>query len=326
MLFLYKLIASKYQIYKKVKSRAGEVAQQVSMLLSQRTQVWFPLPTLGSQSSVTLVPVDLSCGLQGHQVRMWGTAIIIRYINAGKTLICIKKKFKIFKRKLNGLWRYMPVNPSTHEAELVRWPPWGQTGRNVYMLTHTHYTHASWALWNMPLILTLSRSISEFQANKQRKNLSSNSALSLVVFSPTSTPPFSSPASNPSWLISAHLYPPLPGKPSWTKPISIKFFSGFVFNRVLLRSPSCPGTHYVDQAPLKLMDLPVSASWVQGCKPRQNATSKYALNLWSLSILYLVPESSTWCYSSLEVVLHFLSFPTAEIQQGQHLSHSLLYS
>jgi hypothetical protein len=41
----------------------------------------------------------------------------------------------------------------------------------------------------------------------------------------------------------------------------------FVFrNRVSLCSPGCPGTHSVDQAGLKLRNLPASASQVLGLK------------------------------------------------------------
>jgi hypothetical protein len=41
----------------------------------------------------------------------------------------------------------------------------------------------------------------------------------------------------------------------------------FVFqNRVSLCSPSCPGTHFVDQAGLELRNLPASASRVLGLK------------------------------------------------------------
>jgi hypothetical protein len=48
------------------------------------------------------------------------------------------------------------------------------------------------------------------------------------------------------------------------------FFSGFlrqVFrDRVTLSSPSCPGTHSVNQVGLKLRNLPASASQVLGLK------------------------------------------------------------
>jgi hypothetical protein len=41
----------------------------------------------------------------------------------------------------------------------------------------------------------------------------------------------------------------------------------FVFrDRVSLCSPGCPGTHFVDQAGLKLRNLPASASQVLGLK------------------------------------------------------------
>jgi hypothetical protein len=41
----------------------------------------------------------------------------------------------------------------------------------------------------------------------------------------------------------------------------------FVFrDRVSLYSPGCPGTHFVDQAGLKLRNLPVSAYQVLGLK------------------------------------------------------------
>jgi hypothetical protein len=55
--------------------------------------------------------------------------------------------------------------------------------------------------------------------------------------------------------------------------LQIKRFEGFflfvcfVFrDRVSLYSPGCPGTHFVDQAGLKLRNPPVSASPVLGLK------------------------------------------------------------
>jgi hypothetical protein len=53
-----------------------------------------------------------------------------------------------------------------------------------------------------------------------------------------------------------------------------KFFLSFFFiflffqDRVSLYSPDCPGTHFVDQAGLKLRNLPASASRVLGLKAR----------------------------------------------------------
>jgi hypothetical protein len=41
---------------------------------------------------------------------------------------------------------------------------------------------------------------------------------------------------------------------------------GWVWDRVSLCSPGCPGTHSVDQAGLKLRNLPASASQVLGLK------------------------------------------------------------
>jgi hypothetical protein len=44
-------------------------------------------------------------------------------------------------------------------------------------------------------------------------------------------------------------------------------FAFFLFrDRISLYSPDCPGTHFVDQAGLKLRNLPASASRVQGLK------------------------------------------------------------
>jgi hypothetical protein len=55
---------------------------------------------------------------------------------------------------------------------------------------------------------------------------------------------------------------------------SFSFFSLLFFlflllvfrDRVSLYSPGCPGTHFVDQAGLKLINLPASASQVLGLK------------------------------------------------------------
>jgi hypothetical protein len=47
--------------------------------------------------------------------------------------------------------------------------------------------------------------------------------------------------------------------------ICFSFFL-FVWDRVSLYSPGCPGTHFVDQAGLELRNLPASASQVLGLK------------------------------------------------------------
>jgi hypothetical protein len=46
----------------------------------------------------------------------------------------------------------------------------------------------------------------------------------------------------------------------------IFFFCLFFRDRVSLYSPGCPGTHFVDQAGLKLRNPPASASRVLGLK------------------------------------------------------------
>jgi hypothetical protein len=49
--------------------------------------------------------------------------------------------------------------------------------------------------------------------------------------------------------------------------VSFLFWFGLVFrDRVSLCSPGCPGTHFVDQAGLKLRNPPASASRVLGLK------------------------------------------------------------
>ena len=44
------------------------------------------------------------------------------------------------------------------------------------------------------------------------------------------------------------------------------FFFFFFLDRVYLYSPGCPGTHFVDQAGLELINLPASSSRVLGLK------------------------------------------------------------
>jgi hypothetical protein len=50
------------------------------------------------------------------------------------------------------------------------------------------------------------------------------------------------------------------------KEINNLFLGGVFWDRVSLYSPGCPGTHFVDQAGLKLRNLPASAYWVLGLK------------------------------------------------------------
>jgi hypothetical protein len=78
------------------------------------------------------------------------------------------------------------------------------------------------------------------------------------------------------------------------------YFLGFVFvffflvfcfdffqDRVSLYNPSCPGTHFVDQAGLELRNLPASASRVLGLKACATTPSTAILDqsqLWTLSV------------------------------------------
>ena len=61
-------------------------------------------------------------------------------------------------------------------------------------------------------------------------------------------------------------------RPAWiTCDLVFLFLFSFFFvlifrDRVSLCSPSCPGTHFVDQAGLELRNLPASASQVLGLK------------------------------------------------------------
>ena len=54
-------------------------------------------------------------------------------------------------------------------------------------------------------------------------------------------------------------------------------------DRVSLCSPGCPGTHSVDQAGLKLRNLPVSASQVLGLKA---CTTTARLDIFSLKVIF----------------------------------------
>ena len=59
------------------------------------------------------------------------------------------------------------------------------------------------------------------------------------------------------------LFFPFLSFPFLSFPFLFFFFFSFLFflNSVLLYSPRCPGTHYIDQAGLKLTDLPATKCW-----------------------------------------------------------------
>jgi hypothetical protein len=63
----------------------------------------------------------------------------------------------------------------------------------------------------------------------------------------------------------------------------LSFFCLFVWDRVSLCSPGCPGTHSVDQAGLELRNLPASASRVLGLKACTTTPGTYFLSIWHIT-------------------------------------------
>jgi hypothetical protein len=70
----------------------------------------------------------------------------------------------------------------------------------------------------------------------------------------------------------------------------------FLQNRVSLYSPGCPGTHFVDQADLKLRNLPASASQVLGLKACATTTRHacHILKLQSFTIFGIITKNGTY--------------------------------
>jgi hypothetical protein len=64
-------------------------------------------------------------------------------------------------------------------------------------------------------------------------------------------------------------------------------------DRVSLRSPGCPGTHSVDQAGLKLTNLPASASLVPGLKACAT-TPSFSLPFLSVCLLFSCSALLPW--------------------------------
>ena len=69
---------------------------------------------------------------------------------------------------------------------------------------------------------------------------------------------------------------------------SIFLFLFFLWDRVSLCLPGCPGTHFVDQAVLELRNPPASASRVLGLKSCSTRT-RLPLFLYSIYILIVTP-------------------------------------
>jgi hypothetical protein len=70
------------------------------------------------------------------------------------------------------------------------------------------------------------------------------------------------------------------------------FFGGgclFVFrDRVSLYSPGCPGTHFVDQAGLKLRNSPASTAQVLGLKVWATTPSIYLFYVYTVAVQMVV--------------------------------------
>jgi hypothetical protein len=67
----------------------------------------------------------------------------------------------------------------------------------------------------------------------------------------------------------------------WSSSSPLLFFFSVFQDRVSLCSPGCPGTHSVDQAGLKLKNLPASASQVLGlkaCATMPGAAAHYCMS------------------------------------------------
>ena len=71
-------------------------------------------------------------------------------------------------------------------------------------------------------------------------------------------------------------------------PLSFFFFFYFLWDRVSLCLPGCPGTYFVDQAVLELRNPPASASRVLGLKSCSTRT-RLPLFLYSIYILIVTP-------------------------------------
>jgi hypothetical protein len=70
------------------------------------------------------------------------------------------------------------------------------------------------------------------------------------------------------------------------------FFCFFVFrDRVSLCSPGCPGTHFVDQAGLKLRNPPASASQVLGLEACTTTPDPYLLKEKKVNEIKLLPHT-----------------------------------
>jgi hypothetical protein len=94
------------------------------------------------------------------------------------------------------------------------------------------------------------------------------------------------------------------------------------WDRVSLYSPGCPGTHFVDQAGLKLRNLPASVSQVLGLKACATTPGLYIWNMVSPAVAELT--LSTRLASNSEI--HLCLPPSAGIKNERyHCSATLTY-
>jgi hypothetical protein len=66
----------------------------------------------------------------------------------------------------------------------------------------------------------------------------------------------------------------------------------FLFYRVSLYSPGCPGTHFVDQAGLELRNLPASASRVLGLKVDATTAWPFPPFKWTIANIFVTAIES----------------------------------
>jgi hypothetical protein len=86
---------------------------------------------------------------------------------------------------------------------------------------------------------------------------------------------------------------------------SYLFIYFWVFrDRVSLCSPGCPGTHFVDQAGLKLRNPPASASQVLGLKAYTTTPGLFIYFYFTLIRIYIVARRS--CQIPLALGFHVL--------------------
>jgi hypothetical protein len=102
--------------------------------------------------------------------------------------------------------------------------------------------------------------------------------------------------------------------------LSFSFFGGQgVQDRVSLCSPGCPGTHSVDQAGLKLRNLPASTSQVLGLKACATTAWSLGTFLWSLLLWWNIMTKSNMGRKAFPHTVSHQKQWGQELQQGRNL-------